>query len=93
MTKRQRMLLNKAATDRKEHYKMYKSGGTWAFACIVLMTGIMWSAPLVHAQAAAADPVQSTLDTNLQSSGYNSGTDQENSSNVGTTNTGHSNNA
>ena len=69
MTKRQRLLLNKAATDRKEHYKMYKSGGTWAFACIVLMTGILWSAPIVHADAAgtnqsATNTTQPVNDTN-----------------------------
>lgn len=54
MTKRQVKLLNEARTERKEYKKMYKSGGVWTFATMVLVSGILWAAPAVTAKADAA---------------------------------------
>ncbi|NLR19491.1 KxYKxGKxW signal peptide domain-containing protein, partial [Lactobacillus sp. LC28-10] len=70
MTKRQKMLLNKATIQRKEHYKMYKSGSTWAFTCIVLMAGVFWSVPTVSAQASgtSTDPATKQVVTGSDTS-------------------------
>ncbi|MFC6254938.1 MBG domain-containing protein [Secundilactobacillus hailunensis] len=71
MTKRQKMLLNQAETQHKEHYKMYKSGAAWAFTCITLLSGIIWAAPTVSAKA---DTTTTPTNKVIGSAGVNSGT-------------------
>ncbi|WP_203650138.1 MBG domain-containing protein [Secundilactobacillus yichangensis] len=86
MTKRQEKQLNKAITDHKEHYKMYKSGGAWSFAAIVLLSGALWVAPVMTAKAdtASKDTVVNQAASNL-SGQTNSSTDGEQPSTVDAT--------
>jgi len=51
MTKQQKKMLNEVSADRKQRYKMYKSGGIWTFASMFLVLGVLWSGPAVKVKA------------------------------------------
>ncbi|WP_180245733.1 MBG domain-containing protein, partial [Secundilactobacillus silagincola] len=87
MTKRQKALLNDATIQHKEHYKMYKSGGAWTFACIFLMSGLFWAAPTVTAKAAgtAINTSKSALANTSSQSSADGSTSQQNAT-TGATN-------
>ncbi len=44
-------MLNEVSADRKQRYKMYKSGGIWTFASMFLVLGVLWSGPAVKVKA------------------------------------------
>ncbi|GAX04430.1 adhesion exoprotein [Secundilactobacillus pentosiphilus] len=68
MTNRQVKLFNEARTARKEHKKMYKSGGVWTFATIILVSGALWAAPAVTAKADAATTQNSAVEKPVDNS-------------------------
>ncbi len=88
MTKNRLKLLN-AMIEKKQHYKMYKSGKFLAFACIVT-AGFFWSAPGISANADSTTTAATTTSvssassssavTGSDASSINSGTDSESSS-------------